>query len=56
MNIASVNGSNANNLDSKTGFVFGVTAEVPFTEKFLFNQNYCIQRKVRKKEMIIGMI
>jgi hypothetical protein len=34
MNIASVNGSNANNLDSKTGFVFGVTAEVPFTEKF----------------------
>jgi|TARA_B110000902_G_scaffold117907_1_gene138295 hypothetical protein len=34
MNIASVNVSNANNLDSKTGFVFGVTAEVPFTEKF----------------------
>jgi hypothetical protein len=34
MNIASVNGSNVNNLDSKTGFVFGVTAEVPLTEKF----------------------
>ena len=34
MNIASVNGSNANNLDSITGFVFGVTAEIPFTEKF----------------------
>jgi hypothetical protein len=33
-NIASVNGSNANNLDSRTGFVFGVTAEIPFTEKF----------------------
>lgn len=34
MNIASVNGSNANNLDSRTGFVFGVTAEIAFTEKF----------------------
>ena len=34
MNIASVNGSNANNLDSKIGFVIGVTAEIPFTEKF----------------------
>ena len=34
MNIASVNGSNANNLDSRTGFVLGVTAEIPFTEKF----------------------
>lgn len=33
MNIASVNGSSANNLDSRTGFVFGATAEVPFTEK-----------------------
>ena len=34
VNIASVNGSNANNLDSRAGFVFGVTAEIPFTEKF----------------------
>tara|TARA_B110000091_G_C13760728_1_gene452012 strand:+ start:788 stop:1348 length:561 start_codon:yes stop_codon:yes gene_type:complete len=33
-NIASVNGSNANNLDSRTGFVFGVAAEILFTEKF----------------------
>lgn len=34
MNIASVNGGNANNLDSRTGFVIGVVAEVPLTEKF----------------------
>lgn len=34
MNIASVNGSNANNLDSRTGFVLGATAEIRFTEKF----------------------
>jgi len=34
MNIASVNGSNANNLDSRTGFIVGATAEVPLTEKF----------------------
>ena len=34
MNIASVNGGDANNLDSRTGFVGGVTAEVPISEKF----------------------
>ncbi|MCI2230263.1 PorT family protein [Polaribacter sp. MSW13] len=34
MNIASVNGHNANNLDSRTGFVIGATAEVSLTEKF----------------------
>ncbi|TXD54071.1 MULTISPECIES: porin family protein [unclassified Polaribacter] len=34
MNIASVNGSNANNIDSRTGFVIGVAAEILFTEKF----------------------
>jgi hypothetical protein len=34
MNIATVNGSEANNLDSRTGFVIGVAAEIPFTEKF----------------------
>ncbi|WP_105049464.1 porin family protein [Polaribacter butkevichii] len=34
MNIASVNGSNANNLDSRTGFIIGATSEVSLTEKF----------------------
>ena len=34
MNIASVNGGDANTLDSRTGFVGGVTAEVPLAEKF----------------------
>ncbi|SDS34917.1 Outer membrane protein beta-barrel domain-containing protein [Polaribacter sp. KT25b] len=34
MNVASVNGNDANNLDSRTGFVFGATAEVPLSEKF----------------------
>lgn len=33
MNVSSVNG-NQDNLDSKTGFVLGVTAEIPLTEKF----------------------
>ena len=33
MNISSVNGSEANNLDSRTGFVLGATAEVPLTDK-----------------------
>ncbi|MGK0414056.1 MAG: hypothetical protein ACJA1B_002275 [Polaribacter sp.] len=34
MNVASVNGSKANNLDSRTGFVLGAIAEVPISEKF----------------------
>ena len=34
MNVASVNGSNANNLDSRTGLVLGATAEIPLSEKF----------------------
>jgi hypothetical protein len=34
MNVASVNGSNANNLDSRTGLVLGATAEIPLGEKF----------------------
>jgi hypothetical protein len=34
MNVSSINGGNANNIDSKTGFVYGVTAEVLLTEKF----------------------
>ncbi|WP_347173270.1 porin family protein [Polaribacter uvawellassae] len=33
MNVSSVNG-NQDNLDSKTGFVLGVTAEILLTEKF----------------------
>lgn len=34
VNIASLNGSNANNLDSRAGLIIGVAAEIPFTEKF----------------------
>ncbi len=34
MNISSINGNNVNNLDSRTGFVIGATAEIPLTEKF----------------------
>lgn len=34
MNISSVNGNNANNLDSRTGLVLGATAEIPLSEKF----------------------
>lgn len=33
-NISSINGSNANNLDSRTGFIIGATAEVPLADKF----------------------
>ena len=34
MNVSSINGSQANNLDSKTGFLFGVTSEVSLSNKF----------------------
>ena len=34
MNVASVNGSNANNIDSRTGFIIGATAEIPFSDRF----------------------
>ncbi|WP_405565160.1 porin family protein [Polaribacter sp. Asnod6-C07] len=34
MNISSINGNNVNNLDSRTGFVIGATAEIPLADKF----------------------
>lgn len=34
MNVSSINGNNANNIDSKTGWVLGATAEVSLTDKF----------------------
>ncbi len=50
MNVSSINGKNANNLDSKTGFVFGATAEVALTDKLSLQPELLFSQQGAKSE------
>lgn len=50
MNVSSINGSNVTNIDSKTGFVLGVTSEISLTDKFSVQPELLFSQQGAKSE------